>query len=176
MSSTKNVQRPLRIGIFDTVTAADAAVTDLFAAGFDKAHITVICSEAAIQDHFKQFEHQDPAGTNTPGAALAGGACGASLAAIAAVALASFATMGGAALIATGGIALWGGSVVGGLVGAMMSRGVEKELANFYDQAVTRGKILVAAEQDDPAQQQMLVRASEIFNKHGVESMPLAEG
>ena len=80
------------------------------------------------------------------------------------------------ALLAVGGIALWGGGVVGGLVGAMMTRGVEKELANYYDQAVSRGKILVAAEQDDTHKQAMLERATEIFHRHGVESMPMREG
>ena len=38
------------------------------------------------------------------------------------------------------------GALVGGLVGAMTTRGIEKEIANYYDQAVVQGKILVAAE------------------------------
>ena len=58
----------------------------------------------------------------------------------------------------------------------MMTHGIEKELANFYDPEVTRGKILVAIEQKGPAKVAMLAKASEIFNKHGVESLPLVEG
>ena len=95
---------------------------------------------------------------------------------MAAAVLVSVASLGGAALIAIGGIALWGGGVVGGLVGAMMTRGVEKELANFYNQAVEQGKILVAAEQHELARHSMLDRASEIFIKHDAESLPLEEG
>ncbi len=176
MSTTQITNRPLRVGVFDTVQAADNVVSELLAAGFTKEQITVICSEAAVQEHFKQFEHQDPAGSHTPAAAVTGGACGAAIGAIATVALASIPTLGGAALLAAGGIALWGGGVVGGLVGAMMTRGVEKELANYYDQAVSRGKILVAAEQDNTHKQAMLQRATEIFHRHGVESMPMREG
>jgi hypothetical protein len=151
-------------------------VAELLAAGFTPEQVTVVCSEVAVQQHFKQFEHQDPAGTKTPAAALTGGACGAALGVLATVALASIPTLGGAALLAAGGIALWGGGVVGGLVGAMMTRGLEKELANYYDQAVTRGKILVAAEQENPSLQAMLARAAEVFQKHGVDSLPMREG
>jgi hypothetical protein len=176
MESTKTVSRPIRVGIFDSVSQADSAVEELLRAGFTPEQVTVICSEQAVQQHFKQFEHQDPAGTNTPAAALTGGACGAALAGVATVALATIASLGGIALLAAGGIALWGGGVVGGLVGAMMTRGVEKELANYYDQAVSRGQILVAAEQEDPNRQAMLARAAEIFARHGVDSLPLREG
>jgi hypothetical protein len=44
--------------------------------------------------------------------------------------IATAVTTGGMALWAAGPISAWAGGVVGGLVGAMMSRGVEKELAN----------------------------------------------
>ena len=176
METKESSQRPIRIGIFSNVRVADDVVEELLAAGFTTEQVTVVCSEETVQKHFEAFEHQDPAGTNTPAAALAGGACGAGLAGLAAAVLMSVASLGGAALIAIGGIALWGGGVVGGLVGAMMTRGVEKELANFYNQAVEQGKILVAAEQHDPARNAMLDRASEIFIKHNAEPLPLDEG
>ncbi|MBI3840207.1 MAG: hypothetical protein HY288_19980 [Planctomycetia bacterium] len=176
MKPITKTQCPIRVGIFEAVQQADDAVDELRAAGFTKDQVTVICSEATVQRHFEQFEHQDPAGTNTPAAALTGGACGAALGGLAAVALAGTTSLGGIALLAAGGIALWGGGVAGGLIGAMMTRGVEKELANYYDQAVTRGKILVAVEQEDHERQAMLDRAAEIFAKHGVHPLPLPEG
>ena len=57
--------------------------------------------------------------------------------------------------IATGSVVLWVAGpavagalgVAGGLVGAMSTRGVEKEIANYYQQAVLAGSILVAAEE-----------------------------
>ncbi|HEY2893977.1 MAG TPA: hypothetical protein VGJ16_07185 [Pirellulales bacterium] len=173
MAAKSPTELPFRVGVFDTVSEADRAVDDLLAAGFTVDQITVVCSEESIKRHFARFEHQDPAGTETPAAAIAGGVCGAALGGLAAVAGAF--TLGGAALLAAGGLALWTGGVVGGLVGAMMTRGVEKELANFYDQSVTQGKILVAAEAEGPADQMKLARASEILAHHGVQPLALPE-
>src|SRR5471032_3139004 len=85
MNDTLVINRPIRVGIFDSLRDADQAVAELLAAGFTKEQITVICSEEAVQRHFQQFEHQDPAGTNTPAAALAGSAIGAALGGLAVV-------------------------------------------------------------------------------------------
>lgn len=167
-------QRPLCAAVVDTVPQADALVADLLAAGFTVDQITVVCSEVAVQDHYAPFEHQDPAGSHTPKAALTGGAIGATLGGLAAVAGAI--TTGGVSLLVAGGLALWTGGVLGGLVGAMMTRGVEKELANFYDQALTEGKILVAVEVKDPARTSRLDLAGEILARHGEQPLPLREG
>jgi hypothetical protein len=167
-------EKPLRAGVFETVAAADQAVAELLAAGFTKDQITVICSAEAVQRHFKSYEHQDPAGKHAPAAAITGGAIGATLGGL--VAVAGAMTVGGVALLVAGGLALWTGGVVGSLVGAMMTRGIEKELANFYDQEVSRGRILVAAEEQDPARQERLAKASAIFAQHGVHPLPLPEG
>lgn len=169
----EQLERPLRVGVFETTREADAAVAELLAAGFTVEQVTVICSQEAVQRHFVRFEHQDPSGTNTPAAALTGSVCGAALGGLAIVAGA--ATFGGAALLVAGGVALWSGAVAGGLIGAMMTRGVEKELADYYDQAVSQGRILVAAEEKDPQRAFMLDRAAEILSRRGVEPMPLAE-
>jgi len=166
-------ERPIRVGIFDSLAEADAVVNELLAAGFTKETVTVVCSEEAVKRHFAEFEHQDPAGTHTPAAAVTGGIFGATLGGLAAIA--GVAT-GGVSLLMGGGLAIWTGGVVGGLVGAMMTRGVEKELANFYNQAVTEGKILIAAEQEDPSRHALLEKADEIFARHGVHPVELPEG
>ena len=103
-----------------------------------------MCSDETKERYFQEFEHQEPAGTYTATAAITGATIGALLGG-ASVVVASAAT-GGVALLAAGPITAWAGGVAGGLVGAMMTRGVEKELANFYQQAVVDGQILVAAE------------------------------
>ena len=79
-------------------------------------------------------------------------------------------------MIAAGGIALWGGGVVGGLVGAMMTRGVEKELANYYDQAVVAGKLLVAAEAYGSTAAKRLADAQRILHEAGAEPVALEKG
>jgi hypothetical protein len=104
--------------------------------------------------------------------AATGGAIGAAIGGLA-VAGASIAT-GGVALVVAGGLALVTGGVVGGLVGAMINRGFEDELANYYDQAVQNGKILVAVEVEDEPEK--LAIADRIIVEGGAELLPLREG
>jgi hypothetical protein len=166
--------RPIRIGIFGSVEKAHRAVQGLLNAGFTKDQITVICSDQHRERLFKEFEHQDPAGTTTPEKAMAGGAIGATLGGLAAV-IAAVAT-GGVVFLIAGGIAVLGGGVAGGLIGAMMSRGVEKELANFYDQEVEKGKLLVAAEDESPTAAAHLIQAERILADADAIPMKLPEG
>jgi hypothetical protein len=167
----------LRVGVFGAVAEADRAVENLLAAGFTKDEITVVCSDQAVERHFHDFQKQEPAGTFTPATAAGGGAIGAVLGGLAAVA--GGVATGGIGLVATAGIAAWAGGVFGGLVGAMMSRGVEKELANYYQQAVIDGDILVAVEVDEDSSttpRRDLARASQILADAGAKPLKLREG
>lgn len=178
MYETATIARPIRAGVFDDLESADQAVQTLLHAGFTRDRITVICSDQTIERHFAAFEHQDPAGAHTPAAAAVGGTIGAVLGGLT-VAIGAAAS-GGIAIIATAGAAAWTGGVLGGLVGAMMTRGVERELANYYDQAVTQGKILVAAdaaaEASTEIQLQQLAAAERVLRAAGSEPIPLREG
>lgn len=174
MKPASQQKSAIRVGIFSTLRQAETVVQALLAAGFTKDHISVICSNETRQRHFAEFEHQPAPGRIDPAAVTAGGVIGAALAGLAAVA-AGIAT-GGVALVLSGGAASWAGAVVGGLVGGMMSRGLEKELADYYEQAVTRGKILVAAEDHNPATSaQQLAAAEHIFSENGALPLTLAE-
>ncbi|MCE9546652.1 MAG: hypothetical protein K8T25_14320 [Planctomycetia bacterium] len=174
---TSRAPRPIRVGVFSSAASADHAVEGLLLAGFTKAEITVVCNDQAANEHFRPFEHQHPAGTFTPTTAVAGGVIGAVLGGLT-VAIGAAAT-GGAALLATAPIAVWGGGAAGGLIGAMMSRGVEQELANFYDQAVSEGQILVAVDipnndiPDDNAAR--LALAAKILAEAGAKPLKLPE-
>jgi hypothetical protein len=169
MTHVKGSDTPLRVGIFSEVAHADRAVDRLLAAEFTKEQITVICSDEIRQRHFRQFEHQEPAGTYTPAAAAAGSAIGALVGGTTMI-VATLAS-GGMALV-FGALAAWAGGVVGGLVGAMMTRGVEHELADYYDQAVAEGKILVAVDEHGPKAEGHLSRAEQILAEAG--ALPLA--
>ena len=177
MAQSTSIERPLRVGVFGTVAEAERAVDNLLAAGFGKRDISVVCSNEAVERHYKEFQKQEPAGTYTPATAVGGGAIGAALGGLAAVA-GGLAT-GGIGLLATAGIAAWAGGVAGGLFGAMMSRGVERELANYYQQAVIDGDILVAVEvQEDTSATpgRDLARASQILADAGAKPLKLREG
>jgi hypothetical protein len=172
-SFTEKLDRPVRAGVFPTVTAAGEAVERLLAAGFAKKQITVICSDETKERYFRAFEHQDPAGANTPAAAATGGAIGATVGSVAAGAV-GVAT-GGLPLLVAGGIGLMAGAVWGGFLGAMMTRGLEKEAADYYDQAVQKGKLLVAVEHHDEGGPSLAV-AERILSEAGAEPLPLTEG
>lgn len=174
MKDMSVLQRPIRVGVYSSISAADCAVEHLLKAGFTSAEISVVCSNTAIEQHFHRFEHEQPAGAHTASAAAVGGAIGAALGGL--TALAGAVTTAGLALLAAGGLAAWTGGVVGGLVGAMITRGLEPELANYYDQAVTEGRILVAAEDHSDAHRERMERAERILAECGAEPVALNEG
>jgi hypothetical protein len=111
----------------------------------------------------------DPAGAHTPGAALGGSAFGA--------ALGGFAALAGTELLLTGPLLVGIGALAGGFVGAMLSRGVEREATNYYDQAVRKGDILVAVECDPGGdQRERLALAERLLARAGARPLPLLEG
>src|SRR5690242_14285725 len=174
-TNTQSIKGPeLEVGVFDTVDEARRAVHGLREAEFTNEHITVVCSDETKERYFSEFEHQDPAGTYTPTATIAGGTIGAIVGGL--TVIASAIATGSVALFAAGPITAWAGGVAGGLVGAMMTRGVEKELANFYQQAVISGRILVAAEDHTANAPQMLAKAEKVLADAGAQPMPLTEG
>jgi hypothetical protein len=173
MSAQSVRARPIRVAIFPSILQADQAVDGLLKLGFGVEQVTVICSDKNSSQHFEAFNHQDQAGSHTGAAAAIGGAIGAALGGLAAVA--GTVATGGIGLLAAGGVAAWAGGAVGGLMGAMMTRGVEKELANYYDQAVVRGKILVAVDAPEAAAE-TLDAAVQVFEEAGAEPVALSEG
>jgi len=167
--------KPVRVGVFATAAQADRAVHDLLAAGFTHDQLSVICSDAHKAELFHHEAHTPaPAGTNTPQGILAGGAAGA---VIGGLALAASALMtGGASLLAAGGALVGGGALAGSFAGAMMTRGLEPEMVNYYDQAVQHGKILVAVEVNEPGNAKLLASADRILAGDGTVPVPLVEG
>lgn len=166
--------RSYEVGVFATVGEAERAVHGLLEAGFTTEEITVLCSDDEKEKYFRAFEHQEPAGALTPQAVLAGGAIGALLGGIPVI----------GAAVATGSVVLWVAGpaiasalgVTGGLVGAMSTRGLEKEIANYYQQAVLEGFILVAVQALGPQSPQRLRQAAGILANSGATPIELPEG
>ena len=166
--------KPFRVGVFTTIQAAAAVVERLLGAGFTKEEITVMCSDEAKEGHFREFEHERPAGSNTPLAATVGGTIGAALGGL--TAIAAGAATGGVGLLVAGGAAAWTGGVFGGFLGAMLSRGTEKEPANYYNQALLAGQILVAVEVHGEEAESRLKDAEQILMAAGSHPVSLVEG
>lgn len=164
----------VEVGVFDSVSSAKCAVDRLHQCGFTVEEITVVCSDETKERWFKEFDHQQPAGTHTAKSSLVGGAVGATLGTLAV--LGSAVATGSIALWAAGPIFAWTGGVAGGLVGAMMTRGIEKELANYYQQAVVEGDILVAVAATASANAKELASAAQVFADCGAKPLSLGKG
>jgi hypothetical protein len=172
--SERDIKQPIRVGVYETVAEADRAVTRLLAAGFHREEVTVICSDEHKEKFFRDVRTEDPAGAHTANAAVAGGVIGA---AIGGLALAASALVTGGAAVLIAGPAIVGGSALAGtFTGAMMTRGFEKETADYYDQAVQSGKILVGVEVHGAGAGQRLALAERILAESGAQPVPLAEG
>jgi hypothetical protein len=170
------LKRPVRVGVFSTIEAADRAIARLLdEGGFQNSHITVVAPKA-IKDHFESYHASKPGGSNAMKGATIGGVAGGLLGGV--IAAATVIASGGTALIVAGPLmaAASGGAVAGGFIGAMMSRGFEKEVAHFYDQALKEGKILVGVEYEGPDQVAKLATAERILAEAGAEPVPLRRG
>ena len=164
---TEQRQRPIHMAVYDDVPSASGVIQDLRAAGFSPEEISVLCSDEHRERLFQEYAHEEPAGSHSEDALTTAGAAALGLGG--AAVLTGLLTSAGTAIFVIGAFA--GVAAVGTFVSLMLTRGTEKELADYYDQAVMEGKILVAVETDDPARQQ---QADKIFRSHGDQpvSMP----
>jgi hypothetical protein len=173
----QTVEKPFRVGVFDTVAAADRAVHRLLDAGFSRDELAVICSDKHKERLFKE-EHlktpQPSGSSSTPEAIPVGAAVGAAIGGLALVA--TTVATGGLGLLAVGTILVGGGALAGSFTGAMMTRAGEREISLYYAQAVEFGKILVAVEVHGPDSQARLAQAERILQEAGTEPVPLIEG
>jgi outer membrane lipoprotein SlyB len=165
-----NLETPIRAGVFDLRDMADKAVQRLVDAGFDPEKITVVCSERSVREFFPDLETLRPAGKKAPARATVGGAIGGLLGGVTAAALA---TSTGLGVFVAGAVLVLGGAGAGSFIGAMTARGVGKELADYYDQALEQGKILVAVETADETR---AADADRVFEALGIRHVELPRG
>jgi hypothetical protein len=148
------------MAVYDDVPSAAAAVRDLRQAGFSQEEISVLCSDEHREQFFQEYVHEEPAGMHSEDAVNKAGLAMAGLGG--AAVLTGLLTSAGTAIFAIGAFA--GVAAIGTFVSLMLTRGAEKELADYYDQAVIEGRILVGVETDDPTRQAI---ADEIFLRQG---------
>lgn len=167
-------ERPVRVGIYHNFEQADRAVAELARAGFSKNHISVICSDEAVREHFPKQVRKEPAGDH----ALAGIAAGSSIGAVLGglIGVTALTTGAGLPIVAAGALGAASGALAGALPGVMSTRGVTKEMANYYDQAVEQGEILVAVEDEGKDSAERLARAEGILRETGARPIELPEG
>lgn len=169
MSAIEPIQMPVRVGVFSSLINAERTVDALFRAGFRREEVSVL-APASVAAEFGGLAEQSASSKSAEGAA-AGGAIGALLGGLGLIA--GIAATGGIGVLAAGALGAGFGGVVGGLVGAMTMRGVQKEYADYYDQSIAKGKILVSVESPDESRQKL---AELIFAANGAEPVALPEG
>ncbi len=167
--------KTIRCGVFKDLGAADGAVDQLLAAGFRPDQIDVVCSDKGKERHFSRVEHQPPAGRDTPEAAAGGGLAGLLVGGLISLGVT---TATGLPLLAVGPSLLMGGAITGGLIGAMETRGHEGAAADFYDQALSAGDLLIAVDAAEEGltpelQEQRMVVADQILRNAGAMPIPL---
>jgi hypothetical protein len=165
MMDDRTVDKPFRVGTFDTVAQAERAVRSLLAAGFTKDQLAVICSDKSKEQFFANLPAPEVAGPHTGASVVAGGAIGATVggALLSATALVT----GGAALLAAGTVLVLTGGVLTGAFAADHFAGLA--LTDYYDQAVQCGKILVAVKIEDEEQAPRLAEAARILAAAGTD-------
>src|SRR5262249_52194005 len=168
------VDRPVRVGVFSTVQQAERAVEALFAAGFRREQLSVICSDEHKEKLFGKLAHPVHTARQTRGAIAVGGAIGATLGGLALAATAL--VTGDASLLAAGPLLVGGGAVAGSFPGAMMPRGFEKEFADYYAACVRLGRVLVAIDVEGEGHEDRLAQAEHVLAEAGAEPVPLVEG
>lgn len=157
---TEPRSNPIHMAVYNDVPSAASAIRDLQDAGFTHDEISVLCSDKHRESLFKEYIHEEPSGSHTDEALNRAGLAALGLGGAAAVT--GILTSAGTAIFAIGAFA--GVAAVTTFVSLMLTRGTEKELADYYDQAVMEGNILVGVETNDPARQKL---ADEVFQKHG---------
>jgi len=172
MSSGTPEKRPVRAGVYSTIDSASDAVDQLRDAGFTSDQISVVCSEEHAQEHFGKYT-EEPSGSHT-GPALSYAAAAGGLGLGGAAAVSTLVLSSGTALVVVGAFA--GLAITGTLVSLFATRGVEKEVADFHDQALQGGDLLVAVEVHGDDADAWLAKADEVFRATGAKPLPLAEG
>jgi len=129
------------VGLFQDRSSAEQAIVDLKNAGFDASKIGIV-----MQDKKEAKEVQQEHGTqSTEGAVsggIIGGTAGALLAATGALIIPGIGPFVSAGILATSLV----GGAAGWLVGGLIGLGVPKEEAEYYEDRVHNGSVLVTVD------------------------------
>jgi len=145
--------------LFDDYSQARNAVTALERAGFTSSEVSVV---SRYRDDGTLADEASGAGTGAAVGAIAGGGTGL-LAALGIIAIPGIGPLVAAGVLATTLVGAAGGSLVGGLVGALTDYGVDERDAHVYSEGVRRGGTLVTVQADDArvAEAQRILSAQE---------------
>lgn len=161
------------VGVFETAETMQAAIDELLRTGFDRAELSLLAATEAVEDKLghvyrKVAEVEDdpevprtcyvaPESIGEAEGALAGGLLYVGAVAAAGAIVAS----GGALAVVIAGAAIAGG--VGGLIGAVLARLIDKHQARLLHEHLDRGGLLLWVRTRDADHE---ARASAILKRH----------
>lgn len=182
MAETSAATRREAVGVFHELAPFKDAVDELTSSGFDRADLSLLASEAAVQQKLGHAYHrlgELEGDVSVPRAAYADdhsiaeartGAIG-GLAYIGAVAAAGVVVASGGGLAAAiAGAALAGGG--GGLLGSLAARFIGEKHAENLQGQLDKGGLLLWVNTADAEDEQ---RALKILRKHGAEHVQVHE-
>jgi hypothetical protein len=165
-------------GIFPSIGDADRVYEYLLGKGYTREDVTVVMTDQTHQGHFEstsgeQREHVesthalDDAGRG----ALLGGTAGAIVSAIAVVgsnlALPGFGlVLMGPLLAALTGAAA--GSIAGGTIGAIIGSGYPKEHADYYENAIKDGGVMISVSPRDNTDKAQIIETFKACNGQSI--------
>jgi outer membrane lipoprotein SlyB len=170
------------VGVFHDEKSLQAAVDELLIAGFDRSKLSLLADQHAVEQKLGHLYEkvsdleEDPM---VPSRAFAGidsrteakGAMIGGFAYVGAIASAGLVVASEGTLIAT---AIWaavaGGA--GGLIGAALSRYMDRRHAFYVQQQIDRGGILLWVRTDDGGRER---RASDILKRHSAADVHIFE-
>ncbi len=144
--------------LYDSYSQAQRAVEALEQAGFSSSEVSLI---SRYRDDNTLADDASGTTTGATAGAVVGGGTGL-LAALGVIAIPGIGPLVAAGVLATTLVGAAGGSVVGGLIGALTDYGVSEEDAHVYSEAVRRGSSLVTVRTDDDRS----ATADAILNAH----------
>ena len=145
--------------LFDSYSQAQAAVEALEQGGFTSSEISLVSRYR--DDNTLVDDEGSGTATGAAAGALVGGG-GGLLAALGLIAIPGIGPLVATGVLATTLVGAAGGSVVGGLIGALTNAGVSEDDAHVYSEGVRRGSSLVTVTTDDARAS----KAESILNAH----------
>jgi hypothetical protein len=165
--SSRELERPCRVGYFTSKVSAERAVRDLMAAGFDEKEIAIIWPTKSNHHLSPNVPEAQPPGSRGAEALAEGSAIGAALGGIA---LAATAIISGGALLPAIPVLVGGGAIAGGFSNLILSDGYGKGVGEHYVNALHQGKIVVGVEAEGANSEEGLAKAERILAEAGAES------
>lgn len=166
------------VGVFDSAETLEAAVDELLTSGFDRAELSLLASEPAVQEKLghlydKVSELEDDAAVPRDAYVsiesigdAEGGLIGGLMYVGAIVAAGSIVASGGPLAAAITGAAMMGGA--GGFIGLILANWVGDHHADYLHEQLERGGLLLWVRTWDEAHEK---RASDILSKHSAHDV-----